>query len=500
VRRSRRAQRGGYTEWNQNTLVLGLAKVSHSIQKLSVLMPVYNEKYLVEQAVDEVLASELPPGIDREVLVVDDGSTDGTSEIVSRLAAEHSSIRLFRHEKNQGKGAAIRTAIAQATGDVCVMHDADLEYDPREHARLLQPIVSGDADVVYGSRFMPRDFKRVLFFWHSWGNRFLTLLSNFCTNLDLTDMETCSKMLRTSLLKSIPIRCDRFGVEVELTAKFAKRGFRIYETPISYRGRTYAEGKKITWWDGAKALGLILYFWIVDDVYDEKYGHAILHRLSGTHRFNRWMADVIAPWVGENVLEIGAGLGNLTEKFLPRMSYTASDIDSLHLEYLQSRYAGRKYLQVRMLDLQVPSDFDEVAGQFDTAIALNVVEHVPDDPLAFRNIFKALRPGGHACILVPQIPSLYGTLDKVLEHYRRYRPQELSAKLQDAGFEIERQFDFNRVAVLGWWLNGKILRRTTFSRFQLRIYDSLVWLLRRIDRFVPWPGLSTIVIARKPGG
>ena len=469
-----------------------------TIRKLSVLIPVYNEKFLVEQSVESVLACSLPYGISREIVLVDDCCTDGTSDVLARLAAAHPEIQLIRHDVNRGKGAAIRTAISRATGDVCVVHDADLEYDPAEFTRMLEPIVRGEADVVYGSRFLPREYKRVLFFWHSVGNRFLTLFSNLTTNLDLTDMETCYKMVRTSLLKSIPIRCDRFGVEVELTAKFAKRGFRIYEIPISYRGRTYNEGKKITWRDGVKAIGLILYYWFVDDIYEEKYGHAILHRLSSTHRFNRWMADMIKPHVGDHVLEIGAGLGNLTSKFLPRLSYTASDIDPLHLEYLRSRYAGNRRVNVRYLDLQNAADFDPVAGQFDTAIALNVVEHVKDDVLALQNIFKALAPGGRACILVPQIPSIFGTLDTALDHFRRYRPSELADRLKQVGFEVEKQFSFNRAAVPAWWLNGRVLKRKTFSRIQLKVYDSLVWLFRLVDPFVPWPGISTIAIARKP--
>jgi glycosyltransferase involved in cell wall biosynthesis len=466
--------------------------------KLSVLMPVYNERYHVEQAVEEVLVAPLPEGVEREVVLVDDGSTDGTAEIIARLAARHPQLVVHREPKNAGKGAAIRTAIQLATGDIAVFHDADLEYDPREFRKMVDLIVRGDADVVYGSRFLAGHYKRVLFFWHSVGNRLLTRCSNLFTNLDLTDMETCCKMARMTLLRSIPLRCDRFGLEAEITAKFAKRGARIFEVPISYKGRTYAEGKKITWWDGVKALVTIVVFACVDDIYEEKYGHAILHRLSSTHRFNRWMADVISPWVGQNVLEIGAGMGNLTSKFLPRDRYVASDIDPLHLEYLRSRYAGNRRVSVETLDLQGETDFERVAGAFDTVICLNVVEHVPDADLALRNIFQALRPGGRACILVPQIPALYGTLDKALDHFLRYRPEDLAAKLKAQGFEIETQFSFNRAAVPAWWLNGKVLRRKTFSRVQLKIYDSLVWLFRRIDRVLPWPGVSTIAIARKP--
>lgn len=273
-------------------------------------MPVCNERHFVEELLRRVIAVELPGNLDREIIVVDDGSTDGTSDVLKHLAAAHPEvIRVYSHEKNQGKGAAIRTAVTQATGDVAIIQDADLEYDPTDYARVLAPILAGTADVVYGSRFLAGDRHRVLYFWHSLGNRFLTALSNMLTNLNLTDMETCYKAFRMSVIKSIPIRSNRFGIEPELTAKVAKRGCRIFEVPISYEGRTYDEGKKITWRDGLKTLYVILKFWLIDDLYNEQYGHAILHRLSGTPRFNRWMSDVVRPFVGERVLELGAIFG-----------------------------------------------------------------------------------------------------------------------------------------------------------------------------------------------
>ena len=232
--------------------------------KLSILMPVFNEKYTVEDVVDSVLSVSLPDGVERELVIVDDQSTDGTWDILEALRERHPQLRLCRHPRNTGKGAAVRTAVQMAAGDVIVIQDADLEYDPVDYSRLLEPILRGDADVVYGSRFLTRGYKRVLYFWHSLGNRFLTTISNMCTDLDLTDMETCYKMARAEILKSIPIRCNRFGIEPELTAKFAKRGCRIYEVPVSYRGRTYEQGKKITWRDGFSALRCILKYRFMD--------------------------------------------------------------------------------------------------------------------------------------------------------------------------------------------------------------------------------------------
>jgi len=221
--------------------------------KLSVVIPVYNEADTVEELVRRVLAVPF----DKEIVLVDDGSTDGTRAVLARLE-ELDGVRAFYHAYNQGKGAALRTGFRQVEGDVVLIQDADLEYDPQEYPRLLQPILDDKADVVYGSRFIGSDSHRVLYYWHSVGNRALTLLSNMLTDLNLTDMETCYKVFRREVIEQIEIEESRFGFEPEITAKVAKLGCRIYEVGISYSGRTYEEGKKIGWKDGARALWCIL--------------------------------------------------------------------------------------------------------------------------------------------------------------------------------------------------------------------------------------------------
>ncbi|HYN80879.1 MAG TPA: glycosyltransferase family 2 protein [Gemmatimonadaceae bacterium] len=217
--------------------------------RVSALMPVYNEAATIVESVRRVRAVPL----DIELICVDDGSSDTTHEVLEQLKADGEIDHFAAHERNRGKGAAVRTALQYATGDVVVIQDADLEYDPQELPRLLEPILSGRADAVFGSRFRG-DTRRVLYYWHSMGNNLLTMLSNMATNLNLTDMETCYKMMRTDLMKSLPLSTDRFGIEPELTARLAQARARIYEVPISYSGRTYAEGKKIGWTDGAAAL------------------------------------------------------------------------------------------------------------------------------------------------------------------------------------------------------------------------------------------------------
>jgi len=222
--------------------------------KLSVIIPCYNEASTIGRIIDAVRAAPYP---DKELIVVDDGSTDGTRE---RLAGEEGRRvdRVILHDANRGKGAALRTGIAAATGEVVIVQDADLEYDPNEYGRVLAPILEGRADVVYGSRFMGAEPHRVLYFWHRMGNGLLTLLSNMFTNLNLTDMETGYKAFRREVIQSIEIEEDRFGFEPEITAKVAKKRLRIYEVGISYYGRTYAEGKKINYKDGMRAIYCIL--------------------------------------------------------------------------------------------------------------------------------------------------------------------------------------------------------------------------------------------------
>jgi glycosyltransferase involved in cell wall biosynthesis len=467
--------------------------------KLSVLMPVYNERYLVEEACRRVLDFSHPLVREVELVVVDDGSLDGSREILRRVAAEDERLRLFEQPENMGKGSAIRRAIDECSGEISVIHDADLEYFPEDWGHLLRPFFEAEADAVYGSRFLPSDYRRVLYHWHSLGNRFLTWVSNAFTDLNLTDMETCSKMVRTQLLKSIPLRSNDFAMEPEITAKLAKRGAVIYEVPIRYAGRTYNEGKKIGAKDGFKALWAIMKWKLIDDMYEDgEYGGEILTSLSHVHKFNRWMADFLAPDVGSKVLEIGAGLGNLTIQMIPRDRYLATDINPHYISYLHNISMGKPYFEVDTLNLLDDDAFEARKEQFDTVICLNVLEHVDDDVRALKNLYTTLEPGGKAIVLVPQGQWLFSSLDEAVLHYRRYSRQSLEEVMRAAGFEMVSLRDYNSVSVPGWLLNGKLLQRKHLSKVQLKTLNTLTPVMRRIDPVIPWHGLSLVAVGRRP--
>jgi SAM-dependent methyltransferase len=325
----------------------------------------------------------------------------------------------------------------------------------------------------------------------------LTGLCNLVADLNLTDMETCYKAFRTSLVRSIPLRSSRFGIEPELTIKLAKRRVRIYETPIGYHGRTYEEGKKIGLRDAFQAVGVILRYAFTNDLYADP-GPEILHTLSGAPRFNRWMADTIRPYLGKRVLEIGAGIGNLTRMLVPRRQlYIAADIDGEHLARLHTRFVHRPNLQVAHCNLQEPGDFARFAGQMDSVVCLNVLEHVEDDAQGLRNICSALRPGGCAIILVPHDQRIFGSLDVALGHHRRYSHQELKEKIERAGFHVDRILDFNRISRPAWYVSGRLLKRSTLGHWRVKLFDRMVWLWRIIDPMLPWPPNSIIAIAVK---
>lgn len=465
--------------------------------RLSIVIPAYNERFTLADIVARVRAVPLP--LEREVVLVDDCSTDGTGEVADRLAAQYPDVMAFHHERNQGKGAALRTGFQSCTGDIVLVQDADLEYDPRDYPRLLAPILAGRADVVYGSRFAGGEEHRVLYFWHTVGNMVLTLLSNMATDLNLTDMETCYKVFRADLLRGLPIRSDRFGFEPEVTAKMAKLRARIVEVPISYQGRTYQEGKKINWRDGVKAVLTIARYALVDDLGERNRGLASFTALQRASRYAQWQYQTVAPFVGQRVLELGSGVGNIAS-FLVRKCdrIWLNDLDPASREILRGRFSHYGNVAIGEVDPMADGWQKKVHDwQLDTIICTNVLEHAEGEEEVLRRLFEALCPGGTAIVLVPAQPWLYNSVDKGLGHLRRYSADRLRRGMAAAGFAPVRLLPFNKVGTFAWWAYGRALARQKPTGPVLRAYDFLVPLARRLEA-LPLPSLTLIAVGKKP--
>jgi glycosyltransferase involved in cell wall biosynthesis len=475
---------------------------------LSVVVPVHNEQYLVEASLLRLLDLTKSPLLTRiQVIVVDDGSSDQTSAVLERfqkhLPADSSGAiewLFLRHERNQGKGGAVRTGIEHADCDLCVVHDADLEYHPRDLLQMLPLFLHENADAVFGSRFMAGGFKRALFFKHSVGNHILTLLCDLACDLNLTDMETCYKMVRTDLLRTIPLVSSDFRIEPELTIKLAKRGANIFEVPISYSGRTYQEGKKIGWKDGVRALGAIVRFKVSDLICKpDQYGSEVSVRLGRAPNYSRWLADLVRPQLGSQVLEIGAGTGSLTVQLIPRAQYWACDGNPLFVRALRKLIVTRPYLAAAVVDPADPSSFP--AGHaFETVICHNVLEHVDDDVGVLRGIGNSVGESGRIVVLLPNAPGLFGAIDRSLGHRRRYTRAQIRALAENAGLQCVTIIPFNRFCYVPWWVAGRLLRRRHFTLLQVKLVNWIAPVLRRLDRFVPAPPLSWIAVFAKRAG
>jgi glycosyltransferase involved in cell wall biosynthesis/phospholipid N-methyltransferase len=466
-----------------------------ALRLLSVIVPVYNEADTVRTLLERVMAVPLP----KEILVVDDASTDGTPDVLAALAAERlppgNRLVVLRHERNQGKGAAVRTAIAHVTGDIALIQDADLEYDPAEYPRLVQPILDDRAEVVFGSRFMG-GAHRVVRFWHALGNRVLTLASNMCTDLNLTDMETCYKVFRADVLKRLPIRSNRFGLEPELTAKVAHLRCRIWELPIAYHGRQYAEGKKIGWKDAVSALWTVARFAAIPDVGRDDEGFAALRRLQGLRRYTGFVWEMIGPHVGRRVLEVGSGTGVMTRYLATREHLVATEVDPEYVAMLRRMYADNPNVEVHALDPLLLAQDGLAPRSFDTVVCANFLGNVDDDVRALRAMRDMVVPGGRVVLVVPALHALFGSIDRAVGHRRRYTRAELRAKLEAAGLRVEDVRYFNVLGVAGWFVNARLLRRRSVPGLQARINDRLVPLLRLEQRLRPPLGMSLLAVAR----
>lgn len=465
--------------------------------KLSIVMPAFNEKRTIREIVARVLAVDLP-GLEKELIIVDDGSSDGTRDIIAGMDGANG-VRVVYQPTNQGKGAAVARGLREATGDIMLIQDADLEYNPEEYPTLLRPILRGDADVVYGSRFLGTPHgHRVLYFWHSIGNKVLTLLSNAVSGLNLTDMETCYKALTRDVVARLDLRSKRFGIEPEITCKVARLRARVWEVPISYNGRTYAEGKKIGFKDAVQAAWVILRYsrW---EAPAHDVGAVTLRRMSRLGVYNRWLHDQFDAFLGRRVLEVGSGVGNQTRYFVERERVIASDIEPHYVKELQATVGQRSNVRVASFEFPLADAArqDLASERIDSIVCMNVLEHIEKDRETLLDFAKVLPEGGHLVLLVPAMPSIYGTLDKHLNHFRRYDREPLRQLLTEAGFEVESLRYLNQPGVFGWWLNSRVLKRRVIPRAQVGAVRWLMPWLRSEARRSPNFGMSLLALARR---
>ncbi|MDR0866983.1 MAG: glycosyltransferase family 2 protein [Planctomycetota bacterium] len=454
---------------------------------LSILMPVYNERAFLRRSVEKVLAAPLPRGLQKELIMVNDASTDGTAQVAAELAAKYGQIRLFQQPVNRGKGAAIQRAIAEMSGDYAIIQDADLEYDPNEYALVLRPLLEGHADVVYGSRFASREMRRVMFYHHKLGNLFLTHCSNFFTGLDLTDMETCYKAFRAEILKTLPLRSERFGIEPELTAKIAKRGCVIFEVPISYYGRSYADGKKIGWQDGLQALYTIGKYWLIDDCFDAAYGRRHLQNYATGRRVGGQLSRRFAPFIRGATLELDAGIGNISRRLPRRAPLTVAESDAECRKILAQIFADNEMVKVVDADINDGATLSALPPAETVLISDLAASRLADGKI-LANLKSLIAAGGKLLLAIPRYD---------LHSAGEISVAQIRAWLTDAGYEIEELRNFNFAAWLMNFINAKILRRQSRGRWSLKIADTLAWFTGAIEKIIKLPGYSVLAVVRK---
>jgi len=452
--------------------------------KLSIIVPAYNEKATMRLILERIKSSPW----DKEIIVVDDCSCDGTREFLQSLRDPE--IKTIFHASNLGKGAALRTGFAVATGDIIIVQDADLEYHPEEYGELIKPIVDGRADVVYGSRFIGAH--RVFLFSHYVGNQVLNFIVNLLYDSCFTDMMTGYKVFRKEAIKSITLHADGFGIESEITAEVVKRNFKIYEVPISYSGRSYEEGKKINWTHFFEEL-----YWLLRQkfVVSDKSYDTLLKMKTMRHYF-QWVFSSVKPYLGKRILELGAGVGALTRFLLSADSLVVTESNDADLVYLRSRFDI--YPNIKIVKQDIQADLRAAGGtNFDTILCLNMLAHLQDDARALKNMYAIMGEQTRLILLVPAHPFLYGALDKSLGHYRRYNARTLGTLLRAGGFSVERINYSNYVGALGWLISSKIFREKTVSQTHAWLFDALAWTLR-MERFCRVPfGLSLMAISKK---
>mgnify|MGYP005857953713 CR=1 FL=1 len=460
-------------------------------EKLSVIIPCYNEALTIEDVISEVKKQPYR----KEIIIVDDGSDDSTPNILKNIKSdEMNEIKVIRCHKNMGKGAAVCKAFNYLTGDTIIIQDADLEYSPSDYPVLLEPLLSGKADVVYGSRFLGT--RRAIYFTNYIANLLFSFSMNLIYGSTLTDVATGFKAFKKYVLDEIqPLSAKDFSFEIEFTARILQRKFSIYEVPISYWGRTYEEGKKINWKHGLK-----IFWWICKT--SSKKDSLPLGKENENFRsamnYKKWLYnDNIKPSVGKRVMEIGSGTGNISRFMIGRETLILSDISDYYLRHLRAQF--RETSKLRIIKYNVLDEPPDLVKKIniDTVVAVSVIEHVQDDLKALKNINKILINGGKAIIHVPLFETLYGSIDSSLGHFRRYSVKEIKEKMELCGFEVERLKSFNPLGIPLWFFLGKIMKAKYVPKsFSLLSEISSIF-IKRVSQYLPDIGFELTVVGRK---
>jgi SAM-dependent methyltransferase len=482
--------------------------------KLSIVVPFYNELRTLPTVIERLLAVDFAAlGVETELIFVDDGSTDTSRSLLDPPPRED--VRLIVHERNQGKGAAVRTGLEAATGDILCIQDADLEYHPADLPALVRPILDGEFEVVYGSRF--KGSAAGLYYSHRVANRLLNLMVNVAFNRYLSDVYTGYKVFTRKAFSGLRLTARTFTVEMELTSHFLRKGLVIFEVPISYRARTYAEGKKIHFKDGFLAVGAVLRYRLrpaprelgpaarraPDSPGTARTldGGATIHTLgledlTAARRYRRYLFSQLAPYLGQNVLEVGAGLGDFSAQLIDRQRLVVADSDPVCVRALEERFSGRPGVEVISGD---PAEL-KVEPRVDTVVAINVLERLVDDAAALRGMAETVVPGGNLLVLVAGYPQLAGPFDRALGNLRRYTPDGLRAAVEAAGLVPEVVRPVNFLGGLAWWTAVRVGRQGRPTPALVRLYDRLVIPAERLleRRVRPGFGQSVLCVARVP--
>jgi SAM-dependent methyltransferase len=481
--------------------------------KLSIVVPFYNELRTLPTVIERLLAVDFGAmGLDTEIIFVDDGSSDASRTLLD--PPPRADVRLIVHERNRGKGAAVKTGLEAATGDILCIQDADLEYHPQDLPALVEPVLSGEFQVVYGNRF--QGSAAGLYYSHRIANRLLNTTVNILFNRYLEDVYTCYKVFTREAFDGLTLTARSFTIEMELTAHFLRKGLVIFEVPISYRARTYAEGKKIHFKDGFLASGAVLRYRFrrapgrsgpaAHGAPDAPATPAVeggtsihargLEDLAAADRYRRYLFGLLAPYLGPSVLEVGAGLGDFSDQLLDRDRLVVTDDDPVCVRALDERFGDRPGIEVLGSDvLRLRVD-----PPVDTVVAVNALDRLDDDVAALRSMAGAALPGGRLLLVVPAHPGLAGAYDEALDHRRRYSTEGLRAAVEAAGLVPEVVRPVNLLGGLAWWAAVRVGRQARPTPVLVRLYDRLLVPAERLleRRVQPRFGQSILCVARVP--